>query len=937
MKLHKKNREYHERKARSSVRNLFVLVFACAISFSTSADTLSAASYSQDGLVGQWDGIENAGVGLHIAATNYWTDLTGKTGDFSVFADVASFTSSGLKKNSTGSMATNITSMARTDVRTIEVVVSGAPDSGWVSAILFPASGNNNTPVNQTVSFNNSSQNQYREYFFDSKHYGRLTLLKPALETITVKYSGSTSATDFYSNGALPDGDSSNNYWNNPNSGSRAIHIGGRTGSSSGDATTCGYTIHSIRLYNRNLTDAEARRNATIDQIRFFGEPTEIMPTSDACAVTVIAGTGGRVAVDDVDTEPDAIAMGTTNLFLFPFALRAVPFPNWKFSGWTGDFSCVVEGSTSTPVIVVKSGCGRAYHASFEPDIQYVTNGLVGHWDGLENAGPGLYDKSTNRWVDLSGLGGDFVLMSNVASFDGTGLKKNAFGVCATNLLVHTGVVTIESAVSGVSPEGLTARAGRNKWVNSVFLGTNQTVSLFNDSDNTRKFFFDGALRRWSANGQPDKLTVSVIYENVDATPKGQSLYLDGAGQGNPVYDKNMYWGGEAHMNTLIGGRDNSEAHDYNTYGYTVNALRFYNRALNAGEVAYNSAVDRLRFRGLRTEGFAYRLVDGNVQCTLRAWMDGFGGAISMDGGAAVTNCVEKGWVAFGTAQTATFTAMPAIGWKFLGWTGDTDAIVSGTTNDLTVGVSTTRGAAIQARFTQTGKYVQDGLIGFWDARENAGFGHFDADAAAWKDLTGISGDFLLNAASGDFETNALYKARTGRLAFNATRRTDVRTVEAVVSSLPENSWVVPILVNQKQHISFKDQGAGNNRLYFFDSGNNNASGTYGVETAERPEWMTVTLLCESDTKPEKVFVNAVEPDGKSYANWWGEVDPYMVMGGRPSYNPLAGDFSAVGYRIHAVRFYNRKLTQAEIVRNARQDAIRYFGVQPSGTVIIIR
>ena len=38
------------------------------------ADTLSAASYAQDGLVGQWDGIENVGAGLHDSTTNYWTD-----------------------------------------------------------------------------------------------------------------------------------------------------------------------------------------------------------------------------------------------------------------------------------------------------------------------------------------------------------------------------------------------------------------------------------------------------------------------------------------------------------------------------------------------------------------------------------------------------------------------------------------------------------------------------------------------------------------------------------------------------------------------------------------------------------------------------------------------------------------------------------------------
>ena len=49
------------------------------------------------------------------------------------------------------------------------------------------------------------------------------------------------------------------------------------------------------------------------------------------------------------------------------------------------------------------------------------------------------------------------------------------------------------------------------------------------------------------------------------------------------------------------------------------------------------------------------------------------------------------------------------------------------------------------------------------------------------------------------------------------------------------------------------------------------------------------------------------------------------------------GDSLAVGYRIHAVRFYNRQLTPAEISRNAQWDAIRYFGQSEPGMMLIVR
>ena len=621
---------------------IFMLAAAWA-AVSSAGAALTAASYAQDGLVGQWDGIENAGAGLHDPATNYWTDLTGQSGDFAVYTSCAAFTENGLKKNAAGIMATNVTATARTDVLTIEVVVSGAPSSGWVNALLISE--------NQTATFSND-RSGYRECFFDYQKFGWQTTQKPAQETLTVTYGSATTASSYYQNGAKPEGTKKTNYWSKPKNTS-AMHIGGRSGyNTGGDWTTTGYTIHAVRLYDRALTQEEIRRHAMIDQIRFFGAPADLMPSDGKCALTATAGTGGMVAVDDVDASPDATAKMelTFSHDVFPVALRAVPLPGWKFSGWTGDFSCVIEGSASTPVIVVTTGCGRAYQATFErdpdnPEIPYVTDGLVGRWDGLENAGEGIHNTATNRWVDLSGQGGDFILRTQTASFTETGLKKKAVGVCATNLVKHTNVLTIESVLSGVPESG---------WVTAAFLGKNQTVTLRNEAENKKQFFFDWENLKWNMEWQPNELTVAVVYALDGTTPKGQTFYIDGAPpQNGSIYGSGMYWNGQVNEYTWIGGRmNNLDKNDATTYGYTLQAFRFYNRVLTAGEIAYNSAVDRLRFRGLCKEGFAYRLVNGNVQCQLRAWMDGLGGTISMEGGAAVTDRVETAWVTFGTAQS---------------------------------------------------------------------------------------------------------------------------------------------------------------------------------------------------------------------------------------------------------------------------------------------
>lgn len=53
---------------------------------------LSAKSYVQDGLVAMWDGIENAGWGLHDPNATVWKNLVGDTLDLTVNSSAARFT-----------------------------------------------------------------------------------------------------------------------------------------------------------------------------------------------------------------------------------------------------------------------------------------------------------------------------------------------------------------------------------------------------------------------------------------------------------------------------------------------------------------------------------------------------------------------------------------------------------------------------------------------------------------------------------------------------------------------------------------------------------------------------------------------------------------------------------------------------------------------------
>ena len=113
-------------------------------------------------------------------------------------------------------------------------------------------------------------------------------------------------------------------------------------------------------------------------------------------------------------------------------------------------------------------------------------------------------------------------------------------------------------------------------------------------------------------------------------------------------------------------------------------------------------------YANIRTSGFAvYSPVDEEVQNLVSA-RAGTGGAVQIDGGAAGDTAVSAG-VALGTSLTATVTALPADGYRFFRWSGDTFLISSGDAYSPTVEVTTTFGAALTAQFVSKtgGGYVE--------------------------------------------------------------------------------------------------------------------------------------------------------------------------------------------------------------------------------------
>jgi len=115
-------------------------VFACvcaagAMLASTAAvadpgENVTSSSYVQNGLVAQWDGIDNGGVGVHVdIATSGWTDLKGgvvltKTGGDPVTDETGVLLGSKVKLEvyDAGGPATALGHVLGSQIKTVEIV-----------------------------------------------------------------------------------------------------------------------------------------------------------------------------------------------------------------------------------------------------------------------------------------------------------------------------------------------------------------------------------------------------------------------------------------------------------------------------------------------------------------------------------------------------------------------------------------------------------------------------------------------------------------------------------------------------------------------------------------------------------------------------------------------------------------------------------------------
>ena len=216
----------------------------------------------------------------------------------------------------------------------------------------------------------------------------------------------------------------------------------------------------------------------------------------------------------------------------------------------------------------------------------YVQDGLIVQWDGIDNAGTGVHDPNATTWKNLAGGGYDLTL-TNSATWNTEGRALVVNGVSAVADGVAPEYKTIEVVCKRTS-------AGGRIMFNS---GLKTRFVLFDavETVNQRAYF--------SGDTADNQSTVTkYVYQPYCAS---EILFLAGRYDDNGIVtdvfkDANQREDGARGNNwgvgtgITIGGRLNT-ANPYLWYG-EVYAIRLYNRRLTKAELARNHRIDCKRF-----------------------------------------------------------------------------------------------------------------------------------------------------------------------------------------------------------------------------------------------------------------------------------------------------------------------------------------------------
>ncbi len=683
----------------------------------TCAAAVTSRSYVQRGLVAQYDGIDNAGYGVHDASAKVWKDLTGNGND-AIKATNVTWAANGWENNaSCNPMYVGSGLAAVTATKTFTAEFACTPSRTDTRECFFSQYNQRGVCIEHNSSSGNKTGGFLRFYVnSDPTHNWNAHDMKIlADEWASISLASTPTNQMFCKNGTESLGT------NIDLSGSLVNTCPSVIGGCPNRDNMAFYgKYNAFRLYDRVLSEDEAKVNAAVDAIRFNGAtPGDFTlgggwsfdGNGDLCvAVTATASGNGSVSGSATVKQ-----YGTATL-------TATPASGAVFKYWTGDTDIISSGSIydATVTVTPTDPCMlvAVFKAPKASSFLYVQDGLVAAYDGIDNAGTGTHVTSATKWKNLAG---DASLDGTMgASTEWTGGKgwrttgnTKPFTVASPGLastFATTNFTMQFACVPGVADKRM---CYFGQYANPGGLNIEQKVDgklrFYRNSGGLNSAVYDKTVSTATV-ADNTYLSTAVCVSKTDLTfyNGGTLLQTINGSPGAITSTSDSVIGGEVQAGSNRTGLDA-------TYGITFrgtyHAFRVYNVTLTAAEIAWNAGLDAVRFNGADAaatlgDGYSYDAATDTLTATVSATATA-GGKVSYRGGAASSSA--GGSFACDGTTIAAFVAVPDAGYVFDRWTGDTSVIVSGSILTSEIVLEQDRPAMLVANFRRNGD-ADDGL-----------------------------------------------------------------------------------------------------------------------------------------------------------------------------------------------------------------------------------
>ena len=699
-------------------RNTLAALVVLAASAASAA--INARSYVPDGLVAQYDGIDNAGYGQHSDDTATWVDLTGNGNDAAKAANVTWAANGWVNAADCKPMVVTSRGMAAvTATKTFTMEFATTPSRYAERQCFFGQYDKKGFSIEHNSSSGNSKNGFFRLYYYLN-----------SVSAVSEEFIYTTQVDEWASISVASDIARQTVRKNGTAANVLEKSIGGTMtddcdsvigGDNSRNAMAFRGTYNAFRLYDRVLTDREAAINAAVDAVRFNGADWSAYPELAAYSfdasgnlqksLLAVAGDGGNVKVGDdaaaASAATESVAFSTAGEQTATFT--AVPAAGYALYRWEGDTDAITGGSIVSPSITVASSKGARFVAVFKKRgltaLSYVQDGLVALYDGIENAGVGQHNDSTKTWVDLSGNGNDGACADQLTwsekgwSVSG-GCKPVTVQSTQLSKTLSTAVFSIQFACTPENPRDSSGRMCYFGQYSGVAGDVNVEKTAANEVRLYRNTML-GATYDWKSSGKTYMPAGSFVSVSYSMSTNAGTLYVGGDEKETKTAD---FITSRTNTTSIIGGEVNRA---YFAFSGTYNAFRLYNRVLTADETKLNAMIDDVRFNGGANLPAGYSTEDGLLLASLSATA-GVGGKVSLRGGAAATS-VSANMDVFGSEHVY-LDAVPDDGYAFDRWTGDTDAITEGHAASARIAVDPSKPLALTAVFRKPGNAL-DGMI----------------------------------------------------------------------------------------------------------------------------------------------------------------------------------------------------------------------------------